>query len=263
MNNFSKELALSFLGSNNDFPVNFEDAWQWIGYSNKQAAKKKLTRNFEEGTDYLSKWMSVPHSNGLTASRTETIFLTVDAFKSLAMMAGTEKGRETRQYFLRCEKELKHSKSTGGMNLLDKPSPQLISDAVMAVFRPTDVDPKLISGVIANNIAKTYPTLAPAMEEAKKHLTIETSEQLLTPTEIGLILEQRTGIKHSGRRVNQLLAENGLQAPNPNGKDPAWLPTPKGSEFSKLLLAAQKGVKDATRQHLQWFESVVGMIEKA
>jgi hypothetical protein len=51
-----------------------------------------------------------------------------------------------------------------------------------------------------------------------------------------------------------------LQTPNPHGKDPAWLPTSKGSEFSKLLLAAQKGIKDATRQHLQWFESVVDVL---
>jgi hypothetical protein len=57
-----------------------------------------------------------------------------------------------------------------------------------------------------------------------------------------------------------LLAENGLQTPNPTGKDPAWVPTPEGSAFSKLLLAAQKGVKDATRQHLQWFESVVDVL---
>ena len=257
MNNFNKELALSLLGSGKEYPVDFEDAWQWLGYSSKQSAKKKLIRNFEEGEDFSTKWMSVPHSNGLTASRTETIFLTVDCFKSLAMMAGTEKGRETRQYFLRCEKELKN---THGINLLDKPSPQLISDAVMAVFRPTNVDPTLISGVIANNIAKTYPALAPAMEESKKHLTVEVKEKLLTPTELGLILEQRTGVKHSGRRVNQLLAENGLQTPNPTGKDPAWVPTPEGSAFSKLLLAAQKGVKDATRQHLQWFESVVDVL---
>jgi hypothetical protein len=27
-----------------------------------------------------------------------------------------------------------------------------------------------------------------------------------------------------------------------------------------LLLAAQKGIKDATRQHLQWFESVVDVL---
>ena len=253
MIDFSKELALSLLGSGKEYPVDFEDAWQWLGYSSKQAAKKKLTRNFEQEEDYLSEWMKTPDGG----RPSESIYLTVDCFKALGMMSGTEQGKKTRQYFLRCEKELKN---THGINLLDKPSPQLISDAVMAVFRPTNVDPTLISGVIANNVAKTYPALAPAMEEAKKHLTVEVKEKLLTPTEIGLILEQRTGVKHSGRRVNQLLAENGLQTPNPTGKDPAWVPTPEGSAFSKLLLAAQKGVKDATRQHLQWFESVVDVL---
>lgn len=253
MNNFSKELALSLLGSGKEYPVDFEDAWQWLGYSSKQAAKKKLTRNFEQEEDYLSEWMKTPDGG----RPSESIYLTVGCFKALGMMSGTEQGKKTRQYFLRCEKELKN---THGINLLDKPSPQLISDAVMAVFRPTNVDPTLISGVIANNIAKTYPALAPAMEEAKKHLTVEVKEKLLTPTEIGVILEKRTGIKYSGRRVNQLLAENGLQTPNPTGKDPAWVPTPEGSAFSKLLLAAQKGVKDATRQHLQWFESVVDVL---
>ena len=253
MIDFSKELALSLLGSGKEYPVDFEDAWQWLGYSSKQAAKKKLTRNFEQEEDYLSEWMKTPDGG----RPSESIYLTVDCFKALGMMSGTEQGKKTRQYFLRCEKELKN---THGINLLDKPSPQLISDAVMAVFRPTNVDPTLISGVIANNVAKTYPALAPAMEEAKKHLTVEVKEKLLTPTEIGLILEQRTGVKHSGRRVNQLLAENGLQTPNPTGKDPAWVPTPEGSAFSKLLLAAQKGVKDATRQHLLWFESVVDVL---
>jgi phage anti-repressor protein len=256
MIDFSKELALSLLGSGKEYPVDFEDAWQWLGYSSKQAAKKKLTRNFEQGEDYLSEWMKTPDGG----RPSESIYLTVDCFKALGMMSGTEQGKTTRQYFLRCEKELKYSKSTGGMNLLDRPSPQLISDAIMAVFRPTNVDPTLVSGIIANNIAKTYPALAPAMEEAKKHLTVEVKEKLLTPTELGLILEQRTGVKHSAQRVNKLLSENGLQTPNPHGKDPAWLPTLKGSGFSKLLLAAQKGVKDATRQHLQWFESVVDVL---
>jgi hypothetical protein len=255
MTDFNKELALSLVNSEDNFPIDFEEAWQWLGFSTKASAKRKLN-HFNEGIDFSTSWLKTPDGG----RPSEFIRLTVDCFKSLAMMAGTEKGRETRQYFLRCEKELKYSKSTGGMNLLDKPSPQLISDAIMAVFRPTNVDPTLVSGIIANNIAKTYPALAPAMEEAKKHLTVEVEEKLLTPTELGLILEQRTGQKHSAQRVNKLLAENGLQTPNPHGKDPAWLPTLKGSGFSKLLLAAQKGVKDATRQHLQWFESVVDVL---
>lgn len=34
--------------------------------------------------------------------------LTVDCFKSLGMMAGTEQGKKIRRYFLECERQLKH-----------------------------------------------------------------------------------------------------------------------------------------------------------
>jgi hypothetical protein len=98
------------------------------------------------------------------------------------------------------------------------------------------------------------------MEDAKKNLAVEVTEQLLTPTEIGLILEEKTGQKHSGIKVNKLLAEKGLQHPNPDGKEPAWLPLGSGMEFSKLLLSAQKGPKDAIRQHLKWYPSVVDLL---
>ena len=104
---FNQELAQQLVNSDEQFPVDFELAWEWIGYSSKQSAKKKLSRNFDAGTDYLSKWMSVAHSNGLTASRTEQIYLTIDAFKSLGMMAGTEQGKEIRKYFLNCERIVK------------------------------------------------------------------------------------------------------------------------------------------------------------
>ena len=48
--------------------------------------------------------MNVPHGNGLTASRTEFIYLTVECFKSLGMMAGTEQGKQIRKYFIECER---------------------------------------------------------------------------------------------------------------------------------------------------------------
>lgn len=107
MTDFSKELAIALLESEEEYPVNFDDAWQWLGYSSKQAAKKKLANNFEEREDYSSNRMSVSHSNGLSASRTEFIYLTVECFKSLGMMAGTPKGKEVRRYFLECEKVAK------------------------------------------------------------------------------------------------------------------------------------------------------------
>jgi hypothetical protein len=61
---FNQEQAIALYESSEEFPVDFDKAWQWLGYSSKQAAKKKLSGNFEKGLDYLSDWMSVAHSNG-------------------------------------------------------------------------------------------------------------------------------------------------------------------------------------------------------
>lgn len=109
MSNLSitKDLVQDFINSGDRFPVNFDDAWQWLGYSTKQAAKKKLSRNFDVNVDYSSKWMSVAHSNGLTASRAEVICLTVECFKELGMLAQTEQGKLVRKYYLECERIVK------------------------------------------------------------------------------------------------------------------------------------------------------------
>ena len=100
---FSHELALALTQSANEFPVDFDDAWQWIGYANKRNAKDTLINNFIEGVDFLRKGTKSP-SGGRPR---ENIALTTDCFKSLGMMAGTEKGKEIRRYFLECERQVK------------------------------------------------------------------------------------------------------------------------------------------------------------
>ena len=100
--NLSRNLILDLYNSEDPFPIDFDDAWQWIGYSEKRAALKVLKNNFSENVDFLYKG-----TKSKTGGRpSEWVTLTVDCFKSLAMMAGTAKGREVRLYFLKCEKEL-------------------------------------------------------------------------------------------------------------------------------------------------------------
>ena len=256
MTDFNKELALVLLGSGDEFPVDFDEAWQWLGFATKASAKRKLSY-FKSGMDFSTTTLKSP-SGGRPG---ELIRLTVDCFKALGMMAGTEQGKLIREYFLECEKELKKLKGqTQGYAIADIPTPRDIADFVTTILSITGIEKPLIAASAANHVAKYYPVLRPIAEDLKKELVVEIEEKLLTPTEIGIILQQRTGQKYSAQRVNKMLAEAGLQKRNPTGKDPAWLPTPKGSEFSKLLLAAQKGAKDATRQHLQWYEAVVEVL---
>ena len=98
--------VFGLLRSTEDFPVDFDDAWQWVGYSRKNNAKAALLgAGFLEGTDFQI--LLINQQNSGRGRPIEQIFLTVDCFKSFAMMAGTDRGRQVRKYFLDCEKQLK------------------------------------------------------------------------------------------------------------------------------------------------------------
>ena len=97
--------AFALLKSSDLFPIDFDDAWQWIGYSSKQKAKNRLLNNFIEGQDFQIRDPGVFNQVGVNSREQglqpnlggrpgKVIMLTVDCFKSFAMMAGTLKGKE-------------------------------------------------------------------------------------------------------------------------------------------------------------------------
>lgn len=99
----SLALVKTFVQSVEDFPVDFDDAWQWVGYSSKQKALEALQANFIKGLDFLTLGLKSPRGG----RPGQNINVTVDCFKAFCMMAGTPKGREVREYFLKCERSLK------------------------------------------------------------------------------------------------------------------------------------------------------------
>jgi hypothetical protein len=76
---FTQDLAQELVDSDNQYPIDFEDAWQWLGYSTKGKAKNKLVRNFDQGVDFLTTWSKTP-SGGRPS---ESFALTIDCFKHL------------------------------------------------------------------------------------------------------------------------------------------------------------------------------------
>jgi phage anti-repressor protein len=105
----SKDLIQGLLNSAEFFPINFDDAWQWLGYSNCDNALRKLKKHFFAGTDFnFIQVDEVQNEGGRRVSRKINKYsLTIDCFKQLGMLAGTEKGKEVRKYFLECEQSLK------------------------------------------------------------------------------------------------------------------------------------------------------------
>lgn len=111
MNNlaFNQEIAIALYESDNDFPVDLDFAFQWLGYSSKQKAKDKLVRNFEKDIDFVLFNQMVECADSKGSSRREKIYLTIDCLKSIGMMSGTEQGKLIRKYFLECERIAKAS----------------------------------------------------------------------------------------------------------------------------------------------------------
>jgi phage anti-repressor protein len=110
---FTQDLALLLLDSPEQFPVEFDLAWKWLGFSRKDNAKTSLIDcGFTEGIDLLINQESDNHA-GLSPqekavqARKQKIWLTVDCFKTWGMMANTEQGKQVRKYFLQCEKVAK------------------------------------------------------------------------------------------------------------------------------------------------------------
>ena len=49
---FSMDIAHDLFLDKDKFPVDLDDAWQWIGYATKQKAKDKLLSNFDQKLDF-------------------------------------------------------------------------------------------------------------------------------------------------------------------------------------------------------------------
>lgn len=106
---FSKETAKMLLHKQETekFPISLEEARVWLEYSRKDHAKAALIGyGFVEDVDYEVLTTRELRPQGGFSSK-EDIYLTVDCFKQLGMVSRTEKGKEIRQYFIECEKELK------------------------------------------------------------------------------------------------------------------------------------------------------------
>ena len=100
----------------NDYPINLEHIFSMIGFANKENAKRTLKNNFIEGEDYkkllvrtdeqviLYKENPINSKNlGGAGLNKEDVFLNIDTFKNLCMLAKTKKGKEIRKYYVKLE----------------------------------------------------------------------------------------------------------------------------------------------------------------
>jgi phage anti-repressor protein len=94
--------------NSNPFPVDFDEAWQWVGFTTKGNAFRLLKRKFKQNIDYQVFIFKDKNPQG--GRPKEGVCLSIDCFKMFCMLAETELGDNVRLYFLDCEKKLKEVK---------------------------------------------------------------------------------------------------------------------------------------------------------
>jgi len=92
----------------NDFIIDLDNVWKWLGFSQKVKAKQLLERNFTINADYkLLLYNEVKQSNKTRGGHNkETLLLSTKTFKSLCLKACTKQADKIHEYYIKLEETL-------------------------------------------------------------------------------------------------------------------------------------------------------------
>ena len=89
----------------NDFVIDLDDVWKWVGFSVKIKAKTLLEKYFKENIDYKKSLCdSVQQTKHIKGGQNiQKIFLNIKTFKLFCIKAETTKANDIHEYFMKLE----------------------------------------------------------------------------------------------------------------------------------------------------------------
>uniref|UniRef100_A0A6C0ET93 MSV199 domain-containing protein n=1 Tax=viral metagenome TaxID=1070528 RepID=A0A6C0ET93_9ZZZZ len=92
----------------NDFIIDLDNVWKWLGFNQKVKAKILLENHFILNKDYTK---SLSHTGKQTThtkggQNKELFMLNIDTFKKFCLKAGTKKADEVHEYYIKLEETL-------------------------------------------------------------------------------------------------------------------------------------------------------------
>lgn len=106
-NDFEKQLFIVNLYcylkyTENDFIIDVDDIWEWLGFSQKVNFKKLLEKYFEKDKDYIINNFdkNIKQNGGMNK---QIILLNYNCFKLLCLKADTKKADDIQKYFMKLE----------------------------------------------------------------------------------------------------------------------------------------------------------------
>jgi len=88
-----------------DFVIDLDDIWKWLGFSRKSDAKKLLEKKFKLESDYKIVLRQSPQ-NLIGGRPSEKIAMNIKTFKKMCLTATTSKANEIHEYYIKLEETL-------------------------------------------------------------------------------------------------------------------------------------------------------------
>ena len=97
----------------NEFVIDLDTVWKWLGFSQKVNAKTLLEKQFIIDKDYIKPLLlqqkQTSNAKGSGGHNKETFMLNIKTFKSLCLKAGTKKADEIHDYYMKMEDMIQES----------------------------------------------------------------------------------------------------------------------------------------------------------
>lgn len=231
-NNLSLDVLFPQEKMNEKFPVDVKNLHMWLEVETKWTtwfSRKVKKFSFVQGVDFVT---SKNEFGDYTDAR-----CTLNMAKELCMLSNSDRGREIRLYFIRCEEQLQ------AIRIAPPPPPQPLREVapefavalsivegykqLASYFKTPEhiylmeaskyIEKKVgVAGLISPVSLNTMVNTSEIMDDIKE------LEMMLQPADLG----KQLGI--SGQAVNKFLFSQGLQTKNGDGM---WQPTEKGKPY--------------------------------
>jgi hypothetical protein len=96
----------------NDFVIDLDNIWEWLGFKQKVNAKNLLEKNFKLDIDYKLLLLLQQKQTNTTEEKKrggynkETFLLTVKTFKKFCLKAGTDRADQIHEYYVKLEETI-------------------------------------------------------------------------------------------------------------------------------------------------------------
>ena len=113
-NNYEQQMFLASFycylkhDNKNDFVIDLDNVWNWLGFNQKYNAKCALEKNFTINKDYkiIAPAPSGAKNKTKGGHNKEIIMLNIETFKKFCLKAGTKKADEIHEYYIKLENVL-------------------------------------------------------------------------------------------------------------------------------------------------------------